>query len=90
LEDGIGSSAYTTIAGGGAITADDIMAIYFSLNRAYRNNPKTAWLMSDATYQTIRSSLALANCLWFSMSRKTRAIADKMNSVSSATTATMT
>jgi HK97 family phage major capsid protein len=61
IVSGIGSSVYTTTTGGGAITADDIMAIYFSLNRAYRNNPKTAWLMSDATYQTIRSTLALSN-----------------------------
>ncbi len=31
----------------------DLAAVYGSLNRAYRNSPKCAWLMHDTTYQQI-------------------------------------
>ncbi len=56
LVNGIGESSYETTTGSGVITADDIAAIYFSLNRAYRRNPKTAWLMNDVTYQAVRKA----------------------------------
>lgn len=40
----------------GVITATDISDIYFSVNRAYRNSPKCAWVMSDTVYQMIRAA----------------------------------
>jgi HK97 family phage major capsid protein len=43
-----------TTAAAGAISSTDIESIYFSVNRAYRNSPKCAWVMSDAVYQLIR------------------------------------
>jgi HK97 family phage major capsid protein len=36
------------------ITLDDILEIYFAVNRFYRNSPKCAWVMNDTTYQLIR------------------------------------
>jgi HK97 family phage major capsid protein len=46
-------SGITTAAAGG-ISSTDIESIYFSVNRAYRNSPKCAWVLSDAVYQMIR------------------------------------
>jgi HK97 family phage major capsid protein len=43
-----------TTAAAGAIGATDIESIFFSVNRAYRNSPKCAWVISDAVYQMIR------------------------------------
>jgi HK97 family phage major capsid protein len=56
IVNGAGASVYETTTGAGTVTADDISAIYFSLNRAYRRNPKTAWLMNDVTYQAVRKA----------------------------------
>jgi HK97 family phage major capsid protein len=53
---GAGASVYSTTTGGGVITATDINAIYFALNRAYRSSPKCAWLMTDVTYQAVRAA----------------------------------
>jgi HK97 family phage major capsid protein len=39
---------------GAPLSATDIFAIYFSLNRVYRAAPKCAWVMADATYQEVR------------------------------------
>jgi HK97 family phage major capsid protein len=49
-DSGVTTAAYTTV------TADEINAIYFSLNRAYRRSPKCAWVMNDQTWQFIRKS----------------------------------
>ena len=53
LLTGAANSGVTT-AGAGAITLDDIESVYFSLNRTYRNSPKCAWVVNDATYKMIR------------------------------------
>jgi HK97 family phage major capsid protein len=51
------SSAYTTTtAGGNKIVADDITAVYFSVNAIHRAAPKCAWLMNDAAYQLVRNA----------------------------------
>jgi HK97 family phage major capsid protein len=55
LLTGASNSGYTT-AGANAITATDIEDIYFSVNRIYRNSPKCAWVMNDATYQLVRAA----------------------------------
>jgi len=34
-------------------TKGELQSIYFSVNRAYRVNPKCAWLMNDTTYNNI-------------------------------------
>lgn len=47
------NSGITTAAAGG-ISSTDIESIYFSVNRAYRNSPKCAWVLSDTVYQMIR------------------------------------
>ena len=39
-----------------AITADEIESIYFKLPKIHRNNPKTAWIVSDGVYQLIRKA----------------------------------
>lgn len=51
---GATSSGYSTSTG--VISRADINAIYFSLNRVYRNQPKCAWLMNDVTYQRLRNA----------------------------------
>jgi HK97 family phage major capsid protein len=45
-----------TTGAAGVISATDINDIYFSVNRAYRNSPKCAWVMSDTVYQMIRAA----------------------------------
>lgn len=45
-----------TTGAAGVITADDINAIFFSVNRIYRNSPKCAWVMADSTYELIRKA----------------------------------
>jgi HK97 family phage major capsid protein len=42
--------------GSGKITLNDITAIYFSVNKAYRSMPKCAWLVNDGTYHRIRKA----------------------------------
>jgi predicted phage gp36 major capsid-like protein len=49
------NSGVTTQASG-VISATDVNDTYFSLNRAYRNSPKCAWVMSDTVYQMIRAA----------------------------------
>ena len=53
---GAANSGITT-SGSGVIDAADIESIYFSLDRAYRANPKCAWAMSDAVYHQVRSAV---------------------------------
>jgi HK97 family phage major capsid protein len=43
-----------TTASPTAITAAELTNIYFSLPRVHRNNPKCAWVMSDAVYKLVR------------------------------------
>lgn len=52
---GASNSVYTTQAAN-VISATDINAIFFSVNRVYRNSPKCAWVMNDATYQLVRAA----------------------------------
>jgi HK97 family phage major capsid protein len=49
------NSGVTTSAAG-VISATDLTAIYFSLNRAYRNSTKAAWVCSDVVYKMIRDA----------------------------------
>lgn len=52
-------------AGVSAITNDLFMEAYFSVNRAYRQSKKCAWIMSDATYKLLRKmSSAVAEPLF--------------------------
>lgn len=48
LSQGISSDVSTTLN-------DKFQQIYFSVNRIYRTSPKCCWVMSDVTYQWIRS-----------------------------------
>jgi HK97 family phage major capsid protein len=52
LLNAAGDSGVTTQTTG-VISADDIKAIYFSLNRAYRVSPKCAWIMNETLYKNI-------------------------------------
>lgn len=52
---GAANSGYTTAAAG-SISADDVQAMYFALNPIYRNSPKAAWLLADATYELVRKA----------------------------------
>lgn len=36
-----------------AFSADELREIYMSVNRAYRSSPKAAWVLNDATYQSV-------------------------------------
>jgi predicted phage gp36 major capsid-like protein len=47
----VGSGANTggSEDGTNSIGSKDIAALYFSVNEAYRNNPKTAFFMNDST-----------------------------------------
>lgn len=47
-----GSSLGVTAAGAAAITADEIVDLYHSLGRPYRNN--ATWIMNDSTVKLIR------------------------------------
>jgi HK97 family phage major capsid protein len=42
-----------TAASTSVFTKAELQSIYFSVNRAYRVNPKCAWLMNDTTYNNI-------------------------------------
>mgnify|MGYP005812007269 CR=1 FL=1 len=48
-------SGYIT-ANAGKFVADDFDAIYFKLNKRYRNSTKCAWVMADETYQLARKA----------------------------------
>ena len=39
------------------LTADDFEDVYFSLNAAYRDSPKCAWVMNDVTYKKARKAI---------------------------------
>jgi HK97 family phage major capsid protein len=41
---------------GGRITAAEINAVYFSINRIYRSSPKCAWLVPDSVHKALRNS----------------------------------
>jgi len=41
----------------GVISLANILAIYFSVNRAYRNLPRCCWVCSDTVYQRLRSAV---------------------------------
>jgi len=45
-----------TTAAAGVISATDIESIFFSVNRAYRNSSKCAWVLADSTYQMVRAA----------------------------------
>lgn len=57
---GAANSGITT-AGAGVLALGDFTDIYFSLNSIYRNSPKCAWLMNDATYKKVRNAKDDAN-----------------------------
>jgi HK97 family phage major capsid protein len=40
-----------TAASSSVFSFDELKAVYFSVNRAYRVSPKCAWMMNDSTYQ---------------------------------------
>jgi HK97 family phage major capsid protein len=50
------SNSGVTTAAAGVISATDLTSIYFSLNRAYRNSPRCAWVCSDVVYKMIRDA----------------------------------
>jgi len=41
----------------GTITLTDITNFFFAVDRFYRNQPKTGWLMSDAAYKIVRAAV---------------------------------
>ncbi len=49
------TSSYST--GPGIVTANDILAIYFNVNRFHRNQSKCSWLMSDFSYERVRKAV---------------------------------
>lgn len=48
----VGAEVGKTAASSSAFTADEIIDLYYSLNRAYRNN--AVWIMHDSTVKAIR------------------------------------
>jgi HK97 family phage major capsid protein len=52
---GAASSGITT-ANTGSVVHDDLSAVFYSVNRVYRNSPKCAWLVSDKVEQQIRNA----------------------------------
>jgi HK97 family phage major capsid protein len=55
------ANSNVTTGAAGVISAADISAIYFSLNRAYRNSTKCAWVVSDTTYELLRNAKDSSN-----------------------------
>ena len=55
---GVVTGASAGVTGGtgasGAFTADNLIDLYFSVIAPYRNSPKCAWLMKDATLAAVR------------------------------------
>jgi HK97 family phage major capsid protein len=50
------ASGYTT-ANSGKLVYNDFDAIYFGVDRAYRQSPKCAWIISDTVYQMARNAV---------------------------------
>lgn len=48
----LGKTGSASVAG--AFSADDLIDLYFSVIAPYRNSPKAAWLMRDATLAAVR------------------------------------
>ena len=57
---GAADSGVTTAAAG-ALSQGDFVNIFFSVNRAYREAPKAAWLMADATYKLVLNAKDSSN-----------------------------
>jgi HK97 family phage major capsid protein len=60
VDCGLSIGTGVEMAGGqpsGNVTAEDLLGVYFSLNRIYRASPKCAWVMSDRAYQRVRNSV---------------------------------
>lgn len=49
------NSGFTT-ANAGKVVLEDFTDLFFSVNKAYRESPKAAWLVSDATMKLIRNA----------------------------------
>lgn len=49
-----GASAGKTAASTTAITAEELIDLYHSVDVAYRNLPGTCWMMNDSTYAAVR------------------------------------
>jgi HK97 family phage major capsid protein len=62
LLTGAVNCGYTVGTGSGtgysspAVSNSDLLDVYFSVNRVYRQSPKCAWVMSDESYQRIRTA----------------------------------
>lgn len=52
----IPTRAYTTL-NSGKIVLNDINSIFFSVDRFWRNRPRTGWLFRDSVYQRIRAAV---------------------------------
>jgi HK97 family phage major capsid protein len=50
-----------TTAVAGALSQGDFVNIFFSVNKAYRDAPKAAWLMADATYKLVLNAKDSSN-----------------------------
>jgi len=50
-----------TTAAAGVLGLSDFTDIFFSVNAIYRNSPKCAWLMADATYKKVRNAKDSSN-----------------------------
>lgn len=48
-----------TTASPTAITADELLGIFHSVDKLHRNSPKAAWVMSDPTWLLIRQTAAV-------------------------------
>lgn len=54
---GTGAGTGYSSLGTGMMTNEDLLNVYFSLNKIYRSSPKCAWVMNDSTYQRIRNAV---------------------------------
>jgi HK97 family phage major capsid protein len=50
-----------TTAAAGLLSLDDFVNIFFSVNKVYREAPKAAWLVADATLKKIRNAKDSSN-----------------------------
>lgn len=57
---GAANSGVTTAAAG-ALSQGDFVNIFFSVNKVYRDAPKAAWLMADATYKLVLNAKDSSN-----------------------------
>lgn len=53
---GAANSGVTTGAAG-VLSLTDFTAIYFSINKIYRDSSRCAWLLNDATYKKVRNAV---------------------------------